>query len=183
MKIKPLEIIKKYYKPESTSYKILVVHSEMVTQKALQIAKRIEHLKPDLEFIKEAAMLHDIGIFMTNQPSIGCTGQSPYIAHGTLGRIILEKEGLPKHALVSERHTGVGLSKNDIAKQQLPLPVNDMLPISLEEKIICFADLFYGKNPEKLREEKSIDKIKGKIVQYGPEHEKRFAELRDLLEL
>ncbi len=178
MSIEPLEIIKKFYNPKSQSYKILVVHSEMVTQKALQIAQKVKHLNPDLKFIEEAAMLHDIGIFMTNAPTIGCTGQAHYLAHGTLGRSILEKEGLFKHALVCERHTGVGLSKKDIKKQKLPIPARDMLPVSLGEKIICFADLFYGKNPEKLREENSIDKIKEKIIKYGVDHEKRFIEFR-----
>jgi uncharacterized protein len=180
MSIEPLEIIKKYYKPKSKSYKILVVHSEMVAQKALQVAEKVKHLNPDFKFVEEAAMLHDIGIFMTDQPDIGCYGQAPYIAHGTLGRIILEKEGLPKHALVCERHTGVGLTRKEIIGQNLPIPVKDMLPISLEEKIVCFADLFYGKNPGKLREEKTLDKIARKIAKYGPENEKRFADLLNL---
>jgi len=180
MNIDPLEIIKKYYNPKSKSYKILVTHSDAVAKKALQIAERVKHLQPDFKLVEEAAMLHDIGIFMTNQPDIGCNGESPYIAHGTLGRIILEKEGLPKHALVCERHTGVGLSKEDIISESLPIPVRDMLPISLEEKIICFADLFYGKKPGKLREEKSIDKIEKKVSKYGLQHGRRLAELREL---
>ncbi len=59
-------------------------------------------------------MLHDIGIFLTNAPHIGCYGDKPYICHGYLGREILDKEGLPGHAMVCERHVGAGLTVTDI---------------------------------------------------------------------
>ena len=176
----PIKLIQKYYKPKSEACKILVVHSEMVTQKALAFAERVKHLNPDLQFIEEAAMLHDIGIFMTYSPGIYCHGEAPYIMHGPLGRALLEKEGLPRHALVAERHTGVGLSKEDIIRQNLPIPHRDMLPITIEEKIICFADVFYGKTPGKLHEEKSIEKITKKFEKYGEENLKRLAEFREL---
>ena len=80
----PLKIIQKYYQSDSKLYQTLVEHSRAVTKKALEIAKKNAHLNPDLQFIAEAAMLHDIGIFLTNEPSIHCTGKSPYICHGIL---------------------------------------------------------------------------------------------------
>ncbi len=112
-------------------------------------------------------MLHDIGIFMTNSPKIGCEGEHHYLAHGYLGRELLEKEGLPRHALVCERHTGAGLTVDDIRNQNLPLPHRDMRPQSLEEQIVCFADMFYSKNPEKLKKEKSLKKIKKQAAGFG----------------
>lgn len=178
--MKPIKLIEKYYAPDSKAYEILVVHSEMVLQKALELAQRVRHLQPDVDFIREAAMLHDIGMFLTNEPDIDCHGEYPYILHGPLGRKLLEKEGWPKHALVCERHTGVGLSKEEIVRQNLPLPKRDMLPISIEEKIICFADCFYGKNPDKLRQEKSIEKIEKKVAKFGGDNPKRLQEFRRL---
>lgn len=68
--MQPLKIIQKYYEVGSKSYEILVAHSELVTKKALEIAKKVPHLNPGLKFIEEAAMLHDIGIFLTNFPDI-----------------------------------------------------------------------------------------------------------------
>ncbi len=180
MKIDPVEIIKKYYDPDSFVFEVLLVHSEMVTAKALQLADRVTHLQPDLEFVEQAAMLHDIGIFMTDAPDIGCTGDAPYLMHGPLGRELLEKEGLPGHALVCDRHTGVGISRADIEGQNLPLPLRDMLPETLEEKIICFADTFYGKNPKRLRKEKSIEKIERKVRKYGESSVARLASFRGL---
>ena len=61
-------------------------------------------------------MLHDIGIFLTHAPQIGCHGDKPYICHGYLGRELLEKEGFPRHAIVCETHVGVGLTIADIEK-------------------------------------------------------------------
>ena len=90
-------------------------------------------------------MLHDIGIFMTNAPQLGCYGDKPYICHGYLGRELLEKEGFPKHAIVCETHIGVGLTIADIEKNNFPLPRRDMTPKTLEEQIVCFADNFFRK--------------------------------------
>jgi len=163
----PIQIIQKYYRPDSKTYKFLVEHCKAVTKKALEIAHNVPYLKPDLEFIKEAAMLHDIGIYLVNDPEIDCSGDKAYICHGFLGREILEKEGLPKHALVCERHVGVGLSIKDIEEENLPLPKRDMLPVSVEEEIICFADKFFSKNEAYLTKEKSIDYIRQGISRFG----------------
>ncbi|MFQ5630393.1 MAG: HD domain-containing protein [bacterium] len=163
----PLTIIEKYYAPDSEAYRILIVHSELVMHKAQALAENVAHLQPNMPFIREAAMLHDIGIFKTHAPEIGCFGEHPYICHGYLGRELLEKEGYPRHALVCERHTGVGITRADIARQKWPIPHRDMAPVSLEEKIICFADKFFSKKPNKLLKEKSIDKVRKKIAKYG----------------
>lgn len=170
----PAAIIATYYRPGSLAYDILTTHSEMVAAKALQLALRIERLSPDRAFIREAALLHDIGIFLTDAPDIGCYGDQPYIMHGILGRDLLEKEGLPRHALVCERHTGTGISREDIIKQKLPLPLRDMRPVSLEEQIICYADKFFSKNPQKLRVEKPVEKIRAKLSRFGEEKVRQF---------
>lgn len=172
----PLKIIKKYYEPDSEAYKILVKHSVLVAKKALEIAKRVPELNPDLKFIEEAAMLHDIGVFLTDEPDIDCHGDKNFICHGTLGKEILEKEGLPKHAKVCERHTGVGLSIEDIEKQKLPLPKYDLNPVSIEEQIICFADCFFSKIGKNIEEEKSVEQIKKQLARFGEEKVKKFEE-------
>lgn len=161
----PLEIIKKYYNEDNDLYKILVDHSTDVTRKAVEIANMHPELHIDVKFIKEAGMLHDIGIYKTNAPTIECYGEYPYIAHGYLGSEILKEEGYPIHALVCERHTGTGLSIEDIVSRKLPIPIRDMRPISIEEQVICFADCFYSKTH--LGEEKSVDKIRKKLSKFG----------------
>ncbi len=155
------------------AYSILVHHSRLVADKALKVAARVCTHHPDFCFIEEAAMLHDIGIFLTNAPHIGCYGNKPYICHGYLGREILDKEGLPGHAVVCERHVGAGLTVTDIETGNLPLPVRAMAPVTLEEKIICFADKFYSKN---IGNEKTISQIRKELKRYGESKLKQFDE-------
>ncbi len=181
----PLDIINKYYPKNSIAYDVLVRHSELVMKKAVSIAKseKIIKMNPDVNFIKEAAMLHDIGIFMTNAPKIGCTGKYSYICHGYLGRELLEKEGLLKHALVCEHHTGAGLTKKDIKEANLPLPERDMLPVCLEEKIICYADKFFSKGRRDMFKEETIEEVIGEISKFGKKYLDRFNELHALFRL
>ncbi|NUO81478.1 HD domain-containing protein [candidate division KSB1 bacterium] len=181
----PFRIIQKHYAPMSESYRILVIHSVLVANKALAIATAYQQRHPevalDLRFLEEAALLHDIGIFRCHAPEIHCFGAEPYIKHGIIGRAILEEEGLPRHALVCERHTGAGLTKEDVRAQQLPLPMRDYLPLSFEEKIICLADRFYVKEPAALYRPLSLERIGEKMAQYGAEALARWKELRSML--
>jgi len=165
----PIQIIQKYYKVDTELYNLLVAHSRAVTNKSLAIAKKVPQFNPDLKFIEEAAMLHDIGIFLTDEPEIDCFGDKPYICHGYLGGEILKKEGFPRHALVCERHTGMGISIQNIEKNNLPLPKRNMLPVSIEEIIICLADKFFSKDKKLLMKEKSIDEIREHYLKFGEE--------------
>ena len=166
------KILQKYYDETSESYKILLRHSQSVVQKSLEIARRNPQENFDLVFLEEAAMLHDIGIFLTNAPHIFCFGEKPYICHNYLGSEILQKEGLPKHALVCERHTGTGISRKQIEAENLPLPLRDMLPVSSEEQLICFADKFFSKR--NLEIEHSVDEIRKDLSKFGAETVARF---------
>ncbi len=162
----PLEIIDKYCKEDELRH-ILLVHSRAVADKALTIARNHPELQADEQFIEEAALLHDIGIVRVNAPAIACVGTEPYICHGILGAEILRAEGLERHALVCERHTGTGLTLQQIIAQQLPLPHRDMQPVSIEEQIICFADKFFSKT--RLESEKSAEQARRSLEKFGEE--------------
>ena len=163
----PIDIINAHYQENAKAHRILIAHGEQVAEKALRAAGNVMHLQPDLAFIKEASLLHDIGMIMTNTPKFDCHGRHPYICHGILGRELIEKHGLPRHALVCERHVGTGISVEDIDFQKLPLPRRDMRPISIEEQIICYADKFFSKNGNAAAEEKTVDQIIGKLAVWG----------------
>lgn len=163
-----IELLEKYHRDDKTRWPILQHHSHMVADKAVAIARKLSDQQPvDITFVEEAALLHDIGIHLTDAPEIGCHGEHPYLKHGVLGREILEREGFPKHALVCERHIGVGLSRNDIIDQELPLPKRDMRPLSIEEKIITYADLFFSKAPKHGPEERSFDVVRQRLSRHG----------------
>jgi uncharacterized protein len=168
----PILIIEKYYQKGSDLYNLLVSHSRLVAEKAVDICRKHAELSADLQFVQEAAMLHDIGIFLCNAPSFFCFGSHNYIEHGYLGAQILEDEGFVHHALVAKRHTGTGISLEEIIKRHLPLPHQDFYPISVEEKIICYADKFFSKSkPEK---ELSIDEIRKKLRKISDKNVKIF---------
>jgi uncharacterized protein len=162
-----LAIIEKYYPPGSFGYSIYMPHSRVVTELALRIAQKYPQFHADEEIIEFGGMLHDVGILFTDSPEIGCFGDLPYIAHGYKGRELLEKEGLPTIALICERHIGVGISITDIEIHDLPLPKREMIPKSIEEKIICYADKFYSKSTKNLLLPKPLHKVKKSISRYG----------------
>ncbi|MCA1744679.1 MAG: HD domain-containing protein [Bacteroidales bacterium] len=152
---------------------ILITHSSMVRDKALRIAQLHPELKADTRLLEAGALLHDIGIIRTQAPGIDCHGSHPYIMHGVLGYELLKENGFHDIAKVAERHTGAGLSSDEIRQQELPLPLRDMLPISIEEQIIAFADKFFSKGHD-LTREKTIREIKTDMLGYGPQQVLRF---------
>lgn len=147
-----LELIKKYYPEDNALRQLLLLHSRQVADRCLQIVTKHKELPVDRQFLEEAAMLHDIGVFRCHAPSILCVGSEPYIRHGLIGAELLRAEGLPRHARVAERHTGTGLTREQIERQQLPLPLQDFVPETIEEQIVCYADKFYSKSsPDRVR--------------------------------
>lgn len=172
-KFDPLDNIDQFY-PPGPLRDLLIRHSAAVAEKALAVARRMSRFSPDLGFIREAAMVHDIGIFLTNAEAIGCRGDLPYVCHGYLGRGLLEELGFPRHARVCECHVGAGLSVDEIDDYNLPLPRRDMVPETIEEQIICYADKFFSKKFHVPDAELPLDAVKRKIKSYGPTQSARF---------
>ena len=165
-------IIDKYYPADDELRRVLLKHSRQVADRCLAIARKHKELPVDIQFLEEAAMLHDIGIYQCNAPSIHCHGSEPYIKHGTIGADILRKEGFPRHARVAERHTGTGLTRQQIERQQLPLPHEDFVPETLEEEIVCYADKYYSKSsPDRVR---TVLETAQSLEKFGQEGVKKF---------
>ena len=173
------KILKKYYHGNEKAYELLVKHSINVRDYALEILdKHPEYKFADRDFVSEAVMLHDIGIFLCRASEIHCYGTHHYIEHGYLGAEILRAENLPKHALVCERHTGAGISLESIVKNNYPLPHREMLPVSIEEKLICYADKFFSKSkPDIIFTPKEI---REKLLQFGEEEVAKFDAMHEM---
>lgn len=166
-------IIDKYYPVGSRLRDIYMRHCRQVADKALAIAKA-NNLDLDYDMIEAAAMLHDIGIVMTDAPGIDCHGTEPYLAHGILGAKLLRAEGMSEEvARVAERHTGAGITRQDIIARELPIPPDGIyVPQSLLERLICYADKFYSKSGD--MEEKSLERVKLSMMKFSPETAERF---------
>ena len=176
-----LDIINEYYPSENNLRRILLTHSRSVADRCQKIAHNHPELRLDTEFLEEAAMLHDIGIFACNAPSIQCLGTEPYICHGLIGGRLLRDKGLVRHAQVCERHTGTGLSREQIQKQNLPLPLEGRYePDTLEEQVVCYADKFYSKTHLDL--ERTVEQAARSLEKFGEAGLRRFFRWVDMFE-
>lgn len=166
-----MAIIDRIYADHAKARALLLMHSRRVADLALAIADT-RGLGVDRAFVEEAAMLHDVGMVLCDAPPLHCRGAEPYIRHGVLGRGLLEAEGYPAHALVCERHVGAGLLPEEIARGGLPLPARAMLPVSVEERLIAYADKFFSKgNSGGIM---ALERVRAQIARYGPAQLGRF---------
>lgn len=182
----PYEIIEHFYPIDTPLRRLLLLHSEKVRDKALGILRQARSQHPsawldgiDEQLVADGALLHDIGIGLTHAPSILCEGTEPYICHGTLGAAMLREfdPGLEALARICERHTGAGLTAQDIVSQQLPIaPVRDLVPETPEEKLVCLADKFYSKSGDPAAE-KPLERVKRSMMKFGTDSMARFEAL------
>lgn len=171
------EIIDKYYPAGSALRDIYMRHCSLVAALALDINES-KHLGLDPDLIKAAAMLHDIGIYRCDAPSIECHGSEPYIRHGIIGAELLRANNVSEDiARVAERHTGSGLTAEEITRNGLPLPARDYMPESTLERLICYADKFYSKSTVADSQPKPLDKVKGQMKRFGEDSLLRFMKL------
>ena len=89
---------------------------------------------------------------------------------------MLNSVGLYRHGLVAERHTGTGITVQDITERNLGLPVRDMVPVTIEEIIICYADKFFSKNSKPDHQEKTFDEVVTLLNPFGKKQVDKFIE-------
>ena len=173
------EIIDRFYPLEDELKKIYLEHAHAVAGFCRVFAYDHPELGIDERFVFEAAMLHDIGIFLTYAPRIHCFGKEEYICHGYLGAQLLRSLGYERHARVCERHTGTGLTKEAIIRNGWNLPARDFLPETVEEQLVCFADKFFSKT-RFLTEPRTFEQVvesMRKVSDESVEKVKKWAEM------
>lgn len=204
-----LALLHRYYPEDNALRRMLLHHSRQVCARALQIVERHPELGANRHLVEAGAMLHDIGIFLTDAPGIHCHGTAHYILHGSLGAQLLrnEAEQLKKEkqqaeqlkeeqpqaiqlqeelhfyealARICERHTGTGLTRQTIIERGLPDPQQDLLPETIEEQIICYADKFYSKSH--LERERTIPQTLQSLEKFGDEGVEKFRHWTELFE-
>jgi tRNA (cytidine56-2'-O)-methyltransferase len=143
----------------------IIEHAESVAKIAVKMAKLCD---ADVDLVRVGALLHDIGRTRTHGPE-----------HGHHGGVILRGLCFPEKIVsVVERHVGGGLNSEEAAG--LGLPEKDLIPNTIEEKIVCIGDKMIEENRrapiereiQKLTE-KGLDKAAKRITALYTEIGKR----------
>lgn len=153
--------------PSAEAFDLVYTHCEIVWTLAAQLIEA-GSLPVDAELVRAGCLLHDIGVHLLDG--------APYIRHGILGEAFLADRGYPP--LISRfcaHHTGVGITREDVHIQRLPLPLTDYLADSGEERLVLYADKFHSKsNPPTFV---TAATYATRVREFGPAHAARFAAL------
>jgi uncharacterized protein len=143
--ISEIHALHEKYAPTAEAFELVFTHCRAVQQVAAQLLGRGNLPRIDAELVRAGCLLHDIGVYRLYDAS-GRLNHRDYIRHGVLGYELLKTAGFGDAICrFCSCHTGVGLTREDIRKQNLPLPVADYLPASVEERLVLYADKFHTK--------------------------------------
>lgn len=108
----------------------VIKHAVRVSKIAKELVSkiRLKGYVVDEKLVIAGALLHDIGRSITHDVSHGVIG----------GRIIRRRQLDDRLARIVERHVGGGISRDEAEK--LDLGNTDLIPETIEEKIVCYAD-------------------------------------------
>jgi uncharacterized protein len=127
----------------------IVAHCKAVSAIAVKFAIACENngFTVDVKLVEIGALLHDIGRSKTHG-----------ITHAVVGAEIARSLNLPDSIVsIIERHIGGGISSDESKK--LGLPMKDYFPVTLEEKLVAYAD--------KLIESSKVVRIERTLKQFS----------------
>jgi uncharacterized protein len=134
--------------------KNVVAHCIAVSATAVSLAGRVKAFV-DRELIRQGGLFHDIGRARTHG-----------IDHAVAGVEIARELGFSEPlVLIIERHIGAGITAAEAVR--LGLPKKDYLPLTVEEKIVSYADNLVDRVRE-ISFEEALDRFKNIL---GPDHE------------
>ncbi|WP_250008078.1 HD domain-containing protein [Actinoplanes sp. M2I2] len=152
------------YAPDQAAFSLVWTHCRIVGELAEGLLTG-----EDRELVRAGALLHDIGVYRL-------APDEAYIRHGVLGHELLRTLDLPEPlARICSHHTGVGLSRDDVLRQGLPLPPDDYLAETPEETLVMYADKFHSKtSPPRFNTARSYAAT---VSRFGPGPVARFEAL------
>ncbi len=170
-----IEDLHRKYAPNHHAFNIIYSHCRIVWQICDQILSS-QNIKINTDLVKSGALLHDIGAYKLISRE-GVFDETNYIKHGIIGYEILQSEGLSEPLCrIAKCHTGLGLTKQYVLSNNLPLPADDYTAESLEEKLVMYADKFHSKNPKF----NTFDDYCKTAAKFGPDNVQKFRELAKL---
>ncbi len=127
----------------------VIQHCEAVANLAIETAEAIQKRGGvvNLELVEVGALLHDLGRSKTHS-----------VNHVVLGAEIAANAGLPTSVIaIIKRHVGGGITAPEAEK--LGWPRDNYVPVTLEEKIVSYADKLI-ETSERVPIEMTISKLR-----------------------
>jgi len=154
------------YAPSREAFEVVSEHCRLVCSVSEQF---FAGLDVDTDLVRAGALLHDIGVYRLESTA--------YVRHGVLGHELLASLGFPLEICrFCSCHTGVGITREDVVRQALPIPADDYVPRTPEEELVLYADKFHSKRrpPVFL----SGDTYAAEVARFGEDKVLRFGALR-----
>jgi uncharacterized protein len=165
--------------PHPAALDLVLTHCRIVRLVAEELASRLAARNGpavDVDLVRAGCLLHDVGVYRLYRPD-GDLDHASYVRHGVLGHELLRDLGYPEVLCrFASRHTGAGLTREDVVTQGLPIPVDDYTPHSVEEQLVAYADNFHSKTDPPTFV--TADTYARRIARFGPDQAARFAALR-----
>jgi uncharacterized protein len=139
---KEIRALHERHAPSAEALELVYTHCEIVCRIAEQL---LPWPGADTALVRAGCLLHDIGVYRLYDEA-GRLDHGSYIRHGLLGHELLAVAGFPVEICrFASCHTGVGITREDIAGQGLPLPLADYVAETRAEAIVMYADKFHTK--------------------------------------
>jgi len=167
-----LEKIADEHKPEWKDQ--ILEHARIVRDVSLFLAGLFPNDNSiDLEIIELGAILHDVGRSRTRK----------VVEHGVKSGEIIREQGFPEPvARIGETHVGVGIADSEASA--LGLPRRNLIPETIEERIVCYADnLLYYLLEQDLHELKDTETVVERFSEeLGEDYGKRARNFMERIE-
>jgi uncharacterized protein len=164
--------------PTPQALDLVYTHCQIVSAIAGQLLAS-SGFAADAALVRAGCLLHDVGVYPLYDDA-GKLDHARYIRHGILGYRLLRAQGLPEAVCrFASHHTGVGLTRDDVVQQELPVPPANYLADTAEETVVMYADKFHTKTtpPAFL----TADAYAARVARFGPDKAAAFAAMRAAL--
>jgi uncharacterized protein len=163
--------------PTAAALDLVYTHCVIVRDIAEQLHARLGASQEiDIDIARAGALLHDVGVYRLYDDAGNLDGPN-YIRHGIVGYELLQEEGVPETICrFASHHTGVGLTRDDVISQRLPLPPADYLAETDEELLVMYSDKFHSKKTPPVFY--TADAYAARVSRFGPEKVAAFEAMR-----
>jgi uncharacterized protein len=140
-------------------------HCKYVSKLAVETAKSLQKkgFVVDIDLVETGGLLHDLGRSKTHT-----------VNHAVAGAEIAKAAGIPEPVIaIIKRHVGGGITKAEA--KELGWPEDNYIPVTLEEKIVSYADKLI-ETSKRVPVEDTINKLREKKLVAAAERVKEIHE-------